>query len=651
MYNKKFFLPLAIVILFFTNLSFSQQTDTSKIFRLSEIVVTATKTNLPEIEAASSISVIDSLEIADKPDETVFDLLKSQYGLSFSQQGAPGSLSYVYLRGSGPGDTQILIDGVPVNMPNDPSNTFDFAELPSDNIQRIEILRGPQSTLYGSNALAGVINIITKQGYGSPKFFISGEGGSYNTYKGLAGLNGSINDFNYSITASKFRSDGFSSASQIYNNTEKDGTTNYNISSRLGYNFSDNFGLNFYYRFAKANTGLDQNGGPYGDDPSYIYNLEESSYKVKGKLSLLGGRWDQIYGISYFRNVREYKYDSTSIYNPTSSSSIYDGNRVMLEWQNNLALIENNLITFGVDAEKENASSDYFSNTYGFEYDSRFPLSQSSTTGAYIQDQINIKNYFFASLGLRYDNHDRFGSIVTYRFAPAFLIQETGTKIKATIGTAFKSPSLFDLYDPQTGNLNLKPEKSIGWDAGIEQYFFRQNLTAGLNYFSTNYNDLFGSDSSFKEININKAVSNGVEFYLSLKKINGISISVNYTLTKTKDKSAGSPDYNLPLLRRPENKFSVNLNYDATEKINFGTEILYVGKRDDKYFANFFPYTSYRITLGGYTLVNLSASYKFSNLIEIYGRVNNLFNKYYEEIFGYGTPGLSGYAGFRLNFD
>jgi vitamin B12 transporter len=504
--------------------------------------------------------------------------------------------------------------------------------------------------LYGSDALAGVINIITKQGYGKPKFFLSGEGGSYGTYKGLAGLNGSIDKFNYSLTASKFGSTGFSSASKIYGNTENDGTVNYNVSSRLGYNFSNSFELNFFYLYAKANTDLDQYGGLHGDDPTYKYKLEESSYRLEGKLSLLNGLWTQTYGLSFLRNVREYSFDSTSIFNPNSSSSIYDGNKIKFEWQNNFLFIKNNLTTLGLDYGQENALSYYFeySPFYG-PFTSFFPSNKDATVGTYLQQQINIANSFFGAFGIRYDHHNKFGSVVTYRIAPAYFIQETGTKIKATFGTGFKAPSLFYLFDPTYGNQNLKPEKSYGWDAGVEQYLLQGNLIFGINYFDTQFKDLFSFDgNTFKEINLDRAESNGIEFYLTLNKFENFNFMVNYTLTNTKDKSSGSPDYNLPLLRRPTNKFSTDISYDFTKEINFGVQVIYVGQRYDD---NFSYYPAQRIELGGYTLVNLSASYNITNMVELYGRVDNLFNKYYEEVYGYGTPGLSGYAGVRLNFE
>ncbi|MCL5028683.1 MAG: TonB-dependent receptor [Bacteroidetes bacterium] len=642
--SKKFFLAFLSVFIF-TSISFAQSIDSTNIYRMSEVVITATKTKIPEIEAASSITVIDSTEIAEKGNSTVFGLLQNQYGVSYTQQGAPGSLSYVYLRGADPGETLILIDGVDVNMPNDPGNTFDFANLPTDNINKIEILRGPQSTLYGSNAMAGVINIITKQGFGAPKFFLSTEAGSYNTYKGFAGIYGGTDIFNYSATLSRLKTDGFSSASSKYGNTEKDGTSNYNFSSRFGFNLLENFDLNLFIRYSKANTGIDQHGGEFGDDPSYVYNTEESSYRAEGKLNLFDGLWDQTIGLSFFRNVREYSFDST-LNNPASSSSIYDGNKIKFDWQNNFNLSKINTLTFGIESETEKAISDYFynSSSYG-NFQSVFPNASSTTTGIYLQDLIILDNQLFTSAGLRYDHHDRFGSVLTYRIAPAFVIWETGTKIKATVGTGFKSPSLFYLFDPEYGNKDLKPEKSLGWDAGIEQYIINPNFNLGVNYFYNRFTDLFGFDNNFRTINIDKAETNGVEFYFKTNPFENLNISFNYTFTNSKNESVGSTDNGLPLLRIPKNKIGLNVNYFFISKADVNVELISVGERDDK---DFNAYPAERVNLKNYTVANLAASYLLTNQIKIYGRVDNLFDTYYEEILGYATPGLSAYLGVKL---
>ena len=531
-----------------------------------------------------------------------------------------------------------------MNMPNDPSNTFDFSDLPADNIERVEILRGPQSTLYGSDALAGVIDIITKRGYGKPKFFLSASGGAYSTYREMAGLNGSINRLNYSLTFSRLNSKGFSSASSKYGNTEKDGTANSVFSSRIGYGIAKNFSLNFTARFSKAKTDFDQHGGEFGDDPTYIYNLEEQAYRAEADLSLLNKFWDMKIGGSFMRNVRKYSFDST-LYNPASSNSLYDGRKIKFDWQNDFHINKDNLLTLGIENEQEKAASQYYYFSYGSDYPSVFPENKSSTTGIFLQDQMSFGGNFFNTLGIRYDKHNRFGSIVTYKIAPAYIIWQTGTKFKASFGTGFKAPSLFYLFDPAYGNPDLKPEKSTGWDAGIEQYFWNKDLTFGVTYFKNTFSDLFGFDNNFKTINTEKAETSGIEFYLTSEPLSNLTLKVNYTYTNTKDLS-NSADNGKQLLRRPHNKAGFNLNYNFNNRANVNLDLIYVGNRDDKDFST---YPATRVVLSNYTIVNLAASFNINHNLQVFGRIENLFNKYYEEVLGFATPGASAYIGVKLS--
>ena len=631
---------LTFLFIAFSFLSFAQ-VDSTKIYTLSDIVITATRTNASTLELANSITVIDSAEIEQKKKNTVLDLLKTEYGVNIVQQGSFGSLSNIFTRGAGSGHTLILLDGVEVNMPNDPGGTFDFANLSADNIERIEILRGPQSTLYGSDALAGVINIISRRGIGKPKFFLSTEGGSYNSFKGLLGLNGSYDFLNYSIAFSRTKTDGFSSSSGD-DNLEKDGASSYSISSKLGADITEELDLNLIFHFTKADVDYDQFGGQFGDDPTYVFNLEESAFRTEGKYSAFDGIWEQVLGVSLFRNLRKYSNDA---YVMDASRAFYDGRKIKIDWQNNFYLSPANTLTFGVETEKEEAETEYYVFSETFPFESILPLSTSGTTGVYLQDQFKLNNFFTAG-GIRYDNHQRFGSIVTYRFAPAFIIWETGTKLKATIGNGFKTPSLYYLFDPSFGNPDLEPEKSFGWDAGIEQHFADGKGSVGLTYFKNFFDDLFGFNANFKTINIGKAESSGIEFFFSAKPVNEFHLKTNFTYTDSRNKSENSPDFNKQLIRRPKFKISASINYHPADNVNFNTEIIHAGKRED---LNFSVFPVQRVRLESYTTVNISAAYNIISNIQLYGRVENLFDTEYEEVLGYNTPGLSGYAGVKFS--
>ena len=644
------FLSLILSAFFFPSAAKSQfqvYPDSSNIFRMSEIVVSATRTRTPSIEVGSSVSVIDSLDIARANGTGILGLLREEYGLSLSRSGGPGQLTQVYMRGADPGNVLVEIDGVRMNMPDDPGNSYDLSALSLDNLKRIEILRGPQGTPYGSDAMAGVINVITNKGSGKPDYFLNLEGGSLNTYKALLGSSGSYGRLNYSITLSKTHSNGISAADQSFGNTERDGYQDYNASSHLGWKLSDNASLSLYATFDGGKMGLDQHGGQFGDDPTYVYNHQQGAYRAEADIASLPG-WQQELSISFMRNLRTYSYDST-LYNPASSASSYQGNSFQLGWQNNFRIVPKNLITLGLEGSRETSKSTYLylSSVYG-NYASDVPLKGLNVYSLYLQDQVKTPRDLFTTIGARYDDYGKIGSAATYRITEAYLIESTGTKLKADIGTGFKAPSLFDLYDPNYGNPNLKSEKSLGWEAGFEQYFLGSTLHFGATYFNNRFTDMFGYDSNFVTINIDKAQTDGFEFHISGDISEFFSFNAGYTYTVAVDKSPGAADENMQLIRRPKNSGSLDLNYDFLHGSNVNLNVVYVGRRYDDDFSY---YPAKRVELAAYTLVGASASYRFTRYLKLYGRIENLFNEKHEDVYGYGTVGRAGYIGIDLNIE
>jgi vitamin B12 transporter len=637
---KHFFTLLLLII--FPSLLFAQSDSIN--VELKEIVVTATKTESPQIRIASSITVINEQQILNTNKTSVLEILRDVEGVSIAQQGGPGRLSSAYIRGANPDQTLVLIDGVEVNDPGSANNSYDFSSMQTENIQRIEVLRGPQSTLYGSDAMAGVINILTKKGKGEPKFSLSAEGGSNNYYKGSASANGEFKGFNYSLSFSRLKSDGFSAISKKYNNTEKDGYSNNSILSKIGYDFNEKVGVDFIYKYSFSEAELDQ-ASKTGDDPNYKYDFKQQLLKGNVSLNLFEGKIDQRIGAS-FTKVISNAVDELDELNPaTSSSNFTSGNRIKFDFQNDFRLLENNVITLGFETEEEKAENTYSSMSEFGPYDSALPESKVRTSSVYLQDQINLWNVLFVTAGGRYDSHEKFGSETTFRIAGAYLIAKTGTKIKATYGTGFKAPALFDLFDPSFGNPELEAEKSSGFDFGFEKFFMNDALHFGITYFQMNIDNLIGFDENFKAVNINKVKTTGVEMFVAVPNIFGVSINGNYTFTNSKDNSAGSADDGLVLLRRPKHKLSLNLNYNYNDALNFNLGFRFVGEREDKDFSTF-PVE--RVKLDSYSIFDFAAAYNINDLIKVYGRAENIFNADYEEVLFYATVGRSAYLGLSL---
>ena len=644
---KHFVLLIALFMLLISiPLSLSAQ---EKEVTLEKVVVTATRVETPIEEIASSITVITSQEIERKQKSTVLEVLRGVPGLDVVQQGGAGRITSIFIRGSNSEHNLVMVDGVEVNDPMATGRYFDFAHLTVDNIERIEVLRGPQSTLYGSDAIGGVIHIITKKGEGKPKFFLTAEGGSFTTFRETAGVSGGNKWVNYSLGISRFDTEGISAANKKDGNYERDGYENTSLSARLGFTPLENLDIDFILRYIDAKTEIDNFGGVGGDDPNNIAKSKQFLFKTQVGLSLFDHFWIQKAGFTINNHNRDIKNKKDPQHPFDFEKGSFDGEFLKFDWQHTLNLHKTNALTFGFEYEEEKGKSKYYWESLWGPGLSLFPKEKAKIKGYYIQDQIRLWERFFTTIGVRIDDHSRFGTETTYRIAPAYLIKETDTKIKGTFGTGFKAPSLYQLFAPATlwgpiGNKNLKPEKSRGWDFGAEQDFLNKRLSLGATYFRNDFKDLIDFDFAKGYTNIAKAKTEGIEVFASVKPIDDLMFRISYTYTDTEDKRTDRD-----LLRRPKNKLGFDLNYQFLKKGNANLGLTYVGRRDDIFFDPS-TFTSRRVEIGGYTLVNLAASYDITKNFQIFGRVDNLFDKDYVEVSGYGTPGLSFLGGIKLSF-
>ncbi len=612
---------------------------------LDKIVVSANRSETALHEVGSSITVITREEIEQRQKRFVLDLLRTVPSVDVVRSGGPGGLTYVGIRGDKPEHTLVLLDGVRMNDPASTGVSFDFSTLTTDNIERIEILRGPQSTLYGSDAIGGVINIITRRGKGKPAGFVSAEGGSFGTALEKAALSGGVGILNYSLGLSRQDTSGISSAAERFGNHETDGYHATSVATRLGISPVRNFDFDCIVRYLNSKADLDNGGGAGMDDPNYIVRSEEAIVRGQGRLSLFQDFWEQTLGISFSNLDRSYRNDKDALHPFDLERGTYHGESLAVDWQNTLHLHKTNTLILGLETREEKAHSDYYSESFYGPYSSAFPGESDRITGYYLQDRISLWDSWFTTLGVRLDDHSRFGTETTYRFTSSYSVKQTGTRIKGSYGTGFKAPSLYQLYAPIFGNQALQPEKSTGWDIGVEQSLLRGRVTLGASWFSNDFDDLIEFDSSASLYrNTAKAESYGVELMATVTPTDDLTLQAGYTWTKTKDKATG-----LELLRRPEDKFSFDANYRFNKKGNVNLEVAYVGKRHDNYFDPL-TYATTRVKLGGYMLVNLAASYDVTRWLQLFVRIDNLFDREYEEAYGYGTPGISSYGGVKVSF-
>lgn len=613
-----------------------------------EVTVTANRVTTSVKETASSVTVITRQDLENTHSLSVLGALKDIMGFAFTQNGPPGSAASALIRGGNSEYTKVMVDGVELNDPITPGRTCDLSLLLLDNIDRIEITRGPQSTLYGSDAMGGVIHIITGQEQGPPKLNLSTLGGSFGTISGNARISGGGENLTYTAGAAYMTSEGFSAAGGQYEgNKEKDGYRNLTLSGKLGFSPRRNLDLSLSARRINSRLDYDAFGGDFGDDPNSIQDYDALILSAGGRGLFAANRWESKLDVSYLDYDRSSENPTDDLHPYDSDNSRYQSSLFKLDWQNNVFAHDTNTVTGGLEYTREQGESEYYSESTWGPYESLFPREVAETAAVYLQDRMNFSGRFFATMGGRFDHHSQAGNAVTYRIAPGVFIERTATRIRATLGSGFKAPSLYHLHAPATffgpvGNTELEPETSVGWDLGIEQGLWSDGLLLGVSYFSNVFKNLINYTYTDGYINIGRASTIGCECFLRAQLSKGIRMHAEYTLTDAKDEDTGER-----LLRRPKHKFTTGLDFNLGAKAFASFRLTHIGKREDQYWAGS---TSERVELGSYTLVNAIASYDVLPGLRLYCRLNNLLDQQYEIIKGFGTPGFAAYFGFNLGY-
>jgi len=598
---------------------------------LEKIVVTPSRIEEASEATGSSITVVSGKSIEEEGIFLVRDALKGINSLDIAGTGGPGGRTSIFLRGANSGQVRVMIDGVMIHDPASTDASYDFAHLTTDNIEKIEVLRGPQSSLYGSDAMGGVINIITKKGQGKPKISLLLEEGSFYTSRETLNVDGEKDKLHFSFSSSRLDMQGFSKAKEKNNNPEKDAYQNTDVSLRLDYDLAESLTLGFINRYSHSRTEYDDydyiNDIPTDDSDRVGWNDEGlSSLLLEQKIPDL---YKHKLQLSFTRNYRRGK-DDTDEY----ERDWYDGRTYQLDWQSELDLFNFNKVLMGVNYLREEADTYYYHNLWG---ESDFPKSTSNIKGFFIENKLNIYDNLYFNTVYRIDDHSEFKDHDTYKFELSYLLDKIDMRLRGLFGTGFKSPSLYQLsappmYGSPVGNLNLKPEESEGYEAGIEQGFFERKILADITYFHTHFKNLidFGGTGY---VNLSRAETSGIESNLRFKK-GKLTARLGYTLLDTENKENGDD-----LLKRAKNKINMEFDWDSLKwDLNF--RLGYVGHRTD-----------YKNTLlKGYMLANLSLNYKINRNFNIFGRIENLFNEKYEESKGYQTAPFSVYSGVKVKF-
>jgi len=596
------------------------------------VVVAATRTPTAQAEIASSVTVITAEEIAAKQEQTLADVLRDVPGLNLVQSGGPGAQASVFMRGTNSNHTKVLIDGIDVSDPSSTGANFDFSQLPAQDIERVEVLRGPQSGLYGSDAIGGVINIITKRGSGMPRLSASAEGGSFDTFNQAGGARGSAGRLNYSANVEHLHT-GSSPVTPLdlltpgekRNNDYYDNLT---ASTKLGFDVTDGLDLGLVGRYTEGRLRI--TGDDFSTFPSHPAaqqsEADTTEYYARGTLHSVAfdGTLDQTLGVAY-------THKRTANLSPDSPESLNTGSRIKVDWQGAVKLAQEQTLVLGAEHARDEISD---------------PLAASTTDDAgYIELQSRLGQDFYSAINARYDHNDRFGSKVTYRVAPLYVNPATGTRFKASLGTGFKAPTLGELFQSFPAffffaNPNLKPETSVGYDVGVEQPFVGDKGSVGATYFHNQIRGLITSDLTGTTFaNIGRAVTEGVESFVVYTPAKTLSLRLDYTYTEATDTLL-----NEELLRRPKHKGTASASWRPLEGLELNASVLTVsswidGNRD---------FSILRLRASGYTVVNLAGSYDFSPNWSLFGRIDNLLDRQYQNPVGFLHPRIGVFAGVRL---
>ena len=598
-------------------------------------VIEATSPTLvatPVTQVPNAITVITGTDLQRDQLRTVNDALRSVPGLNLVQTGGPGGQTSIFMRGTNSNHTKIIIDGIDVGDPSSSNGAFDLGQLTTADIDRIEVLRGPQSGLYGSDAIGGVISITTKKGQGPARVTAMVEGGSRDTINGAAGVSGSNERFNYAFNVSNYKT-GSTPVTPLEilppgRQRNNDDYRNSTATTKLGYDFSDQFGLNFVARYtdSKLYFTTDDFLGPGAVQSS----AHARSFFTRGEAvwSLADGRFKNYFGVNY-AELNRLTDDPNSFSGPQTTTN---GERLKYDWRGVVAVLPGQTLVLGAEHEKERFD---ISTTFN-----PFVSADRSHVGGFAELQSNFANVLFINTSGRTDNYDTFGSHSTYRIAPAVIVPGVETKLKASYGTGFKAPTLSQLYDTTfaSNNPNLRPEESRGYDVGFEQPLFNNRVRFGTTYFRNDIDNLINFGPGFVLENIQKARTSGFETFAAVAFTERFSVRFDHTYTKAIDATT-----NLELLRRPQNKASVSTIWTPVDPLTLSATVIATSDS-----ADFDRVLFTRIRNPGYTIVNLAANYTVAQGVTVFGRVDNLFDQKYQNPAGFLNPRLGVFGGVRF---
>lgn len=604
------------------NLTNAQQEQDSVQTLSDVVVVTATKFPKSQVETGKVLTVIDEAQLTKSEGKDISQLLNEQVGLIINGANSnTGKDKSVYLRGASTKYTLILIDGIPISDPSGVGGAFDLRMLPIDQVERIEILKGSQSTLYGTDAIAGVVNIITKR-KGDKPFGASALAsyGSYNTWKANVGVNGSTSAFDYNLSYTRFQTDGISEAKDPDNTGtfDDDGYTQNAVQLNLGISPTENLSLRPFIRYSDFDGKYD--GGAFVDDNTAVFTSSFLNYGLSGQYKLGKGSANLLY--SHSTTDRTYK--------SAFGTYPYEGNFDNAEVFVNHDLGQYFQILAGLNYQYQKMNVD----------DPALSYRYVNITSPYVSLFLNDLQGFSMEVGGRYNDHSTFGNAFTYSINPSYLINNQ-LKIFANYSTGFKAPTLSELYGPWGANDKLQPEESESPEAGVQYIGKNGKFDVRATFYKRKIKNVITTSSvTYAYINLNEQNDKGFEIEPTVKVNDHITVKAFYAYvtgdvtTKTLDDR--DTTYN-NLLRRPEHSIGINIGYQVTPSLFVSVNYKTFSERKDSFFDNN-DYSTSLVSLSAYQLLDCYVDYSFLNgKVKLFADVKNILNQDYMEVYGYNT--------------
>ena len=610
---------------------------------IQEVLVSASLVPIAAKRSANAITVIDREQLSNRAALSVSDLLRDVPGLAVSRSGVQGSQTQIRARGAEANHLLVLIDGVEANDPSQ-GDELNWGTLSADDIERIEVIRGPQSSMRGSDAMAGVVNIITRSADEPYSAKLFTETGSFSTQRSGFSVGGIKGDLNVRLGVSTTDTEG-DNVSRTGN--EKDGYENTSINFKAGYKVSEELHVSFAARQSDGFNEFDADSDFDGfvEDQDRVSEFRNSTMRVQGDYASANGRWQHKLVIAQSSNDNEAFADGIlgNVTGSTKDQYQYIGSMFWDQAAQRISVL----------AEREEE-----------DYQQRGPLNwglnpnqdrERNTDSFAIEYRTDISDALTLAASGRYDDNSEFESANTMRVEAVYQISDN-TRLRSAYGTAVKNPTFserFGFYTNFIGNPNLDPEESTSWELGVDMELAPAALILSATLFDSELeNEINGfvyDPATFGFTSANKdgvSKRQGIELTASATLTDDLSINSAYTYTDSVE-SDGAGGY-IDEVRRARHTGSLNVAWQATENLHINANTQFNGSQTDLYFPPF-PTPSQTVTLDTYTLVNVTANYSATERLDIYVRLDNLLDDDYEEVFGFQTLGFGANLGFRFD--